>query len=113
MIGFYDYEIAKRQKFNLPPFSKFIALIISDFKQGKAQIRATEIANFLKTQKDLTVYGPINAPLFFLRKKYRYRILLKYVNDNNLHKVVKEKLSHLATIKDVNVKIDVDPHNFM
>jgi primosomal protein N' len=48
-----------------------------------------------------------------LRKKYRYRILLKYSHIGNLHKIIKEKLAYLTNIQDVNIKIDIDPYNFM
>jgi primosomal protein N' (replication factor Y) len=113
IFSFYDYEINKRKKFDLPPFSKFIAIIIADANQDKAANMADKIATFLNEIKELKIYGPINAPLFFLRKKYRYRILLKYSHIGNLHKIIKEKLAYLTNIQDVNIKIDIDPYNFM
>ena len=64
IFSFYDYEINKRKKFDLPPFSKFIAIIIADVNQEKAANMADKIAIFLNEVENLKVYGPINAPLF-------------------------------------------------
>ena len=109
---FYNYEITKREKFRLPPFTRFIAIIISDKNQNIAQNTAEEMANFFKKQKELVTYGAIAAPLFFLRGRYRYRILLKQEKHNNFMMLVKPYLHNIMTARS-QIKIDVDPYNFI
>lgn len=111
--AFYEYEINKRQKFLLPPFSQFIALIISDEEQDKAHKIASELTALFKNQKTITTYGPAAAPLFFLRNKYRYRILLKHPKGSNIiSKLIRTHLNTITNLK-INIKIDVDPQTFI
>ena len=111
---FYKYEISKRKQFLLPPFSQFIALIVSDEDKDRGNKAAMDLAKLLKKQENITVYGPAPAPIFFLRNKYRFRILLKLAkNGNKGISGLKRDYVDIMMESKVNIKIDVDPQSFI
>jgi primosomal protein N' (replication factor Y) len=110
---FYDFEIANRKKYNLPPFSKFIAIIVSSNFENKSLNCANEVVGRLKQYKNIQTLGPAKAPIFFLRNKYRYRILLKVKKQQDLTKLLSGIGLEFERKDKVKVKIDVDPISFM
>jgi primosomal protein N' (replication factor Y) len=109
---FYAEELAKRKKYNLPPFCKLIALIISAKNKDLAKIHSNILAKLLKENKKYIVLGPAEAPLHFLRNRYRYRILIKsdkHDFNKDIYELVKTKF---AGINNLHIKIDIDPLSF-
>lgn len=110
---FYNYEMAKRKKFLLPPFSQFVALIISGQDKSQAHKVAMDLAKLFSQQAGIVLYGPAPAPLFFLRNKFRYRILLKFPRENyKVGTIIRHYYNQIMNLK-TNIKIDVDPQNFV
>lgn len=110
---FYDKELTKREKYKLPPYGKLVALIISSKQKDNAESTAQELAKYLRNIKDINVLGPVAAPMFFLRNQYRYRILLKLRKEQSAADIFKPIKEQLDNLKQVAVKIEVDPINFM
>ncbi len=112
-VGFYQQEIAMRQQYNLPPFAKFIAVIISAADEDLVKLAAENLGNYLKNYQNLEIMGPVAAPLKFLRNKYRYRILVKAPKNIAASKIFAEILPDLLAQQKLHYKIDVDPQNFL
>lgn len=110
--GFYEDEITKREKYNLPPFCKLIALIISSSNKNIAKRHSQILAKYLKENKKYKILGPSEAPLHFLRNKYRYRILIKSKKSDFNHDINMLIKSKFNNINDLKIKIDIDPINF-
>ena len=98
---FYNEEIEMRKMLNYPPFSRMIKLEFSDKNQQKAYKNMQNFLNCLGDKEEIVGSG--EAPVFKLKNKFRYYVLLK---GKNLQKLIFPCLN-----KDI--KTDVDPVNFI
>ena len=110
---FYKEELVFRKKANLPPFFRLISVIIS----GKNQFLVDKFSKKLKqtfpAQKKIKIYGPVTAPIFRVRGKYRMRLLIKYDTSIFPQKFIKNWLSFNTLDKNIKLEVDVDPSNFL
>ena len=61
----------------------------------------------------ITVLGPAPAPINKLRGWYRFRFLLKGEKNFLLQPFIREWLAKVNVRKDIRIKIDIDPYNFL
>lgn len=120
-LGFYQKEIQVRQELQYPPFSKLVHLKASHALEKKGYAKIQELSkicqSILKSAPELAaleLLGPAPAPLFKLKDKYRFHLLLKSPS----YKLVKLFLSHLLKhdrflSKQPSIQIDVDPLNLL
>ena len=76
---FLDRELEIRRKNKLPPFQRFISLILTGENEHKLEKEAFNFKNFIENKIEGKILGPVNAPLFRLKKKFRIRLLSKRV----------------------------------
>ena len=110
---FIDFEKESRRMLHYPPFGKLAAMIISGTNQ---QVVANVAMMFGKTAPNtdnISVLGPAPAPLFLLRDKYRYRLMLKTAKNINIQSVIREWMQMVKVPSSVRVEIDIDPYSFM
>ena len=120
-LGFYKQELAHRQELLYPPFSKLIHFKVSHPLEKKGRAKIQELSSLcqslLKSIPDLStleLLGPAPAPLFKLKDKYRFHLLLKSPS----YKLIKIFLAQLLKhdrfcSKQPSVQIDVDPLNLL
>ena len=109
---FYNNELFLRKKALLPPFCKLIAIILIGKDINLLKIASYKLKDSLSTFNDLKLLGPIPAPIEYINKEYRYRILIKTNRAFYVQKVLKNiNLSKILKNK-VKIKIDVDPMSF-
>ena len=110
---FMESEIMARKMLAMPPFGRLAAIIIS----GKDELKTLQIAKGLTkhapTIQGVEFLGPVSAPIFQLRGKFRYRILVKADKQIPLSRILKEWLKHFKCPSSVNVRIDIDPYTFL
>ena len=109
---FLNNELIIRKNKNLPPYSRLIALIISANSSQDSFRAAQEIKKKLSTISQLDVLGPVDSPIFKIKKKYRTRLLLRSKNNNLIQKNVGRILENLTISKKIKLTVDVDPINF-
>ena len=109
---FLENEIKIRKKFNLPPFERFISLILTSHDPKKLYLQSVDIKNFLIKNIKIRVLGPVEAPIFRIKKKYRYRILLRSPKSINLQKKLSKLLKNFQIQPGVKLTVDVDPITF-
>lgn len=109
--NFVNLEIETRKNQQLPPFTKYAAIIIS----GKNKKKTENIAKlFRKTcPKNIKIFGPAPAPIFMIRGKVRWRILLKSNHKNALNSEISTWISQLKIPPDIKITIDIDPITFL
>ena len=117
--GFYEDELPLRQSLLYPPFSRIIALHIQSLKKDQGM---KGIENLRKTMGDLfrinnlaekvEVIGPAEAPIARIRGKYRWQLLLKGEDIRMLHTLTRDLLAR-SRGSGLDIKVDVDPVNFM
>jgi len=109
---FLNNELIIRKNKNLPPFSRLISLIISSNSSQDSFRAAQEIKMRLTTINQLEVLGPVDSPIFKIKKKYRIRLLLRSKSGNLIQKNVGKVLQNLTISKKIKLTVDVDPINF-
>ena len=65
------------EKNNLPPFQRFIALIITGSNEKELEKEAYKFKNYIERVVEGRVLGPVNAPIFRLKRKFRIRLLIR------------------------------------
>ena len=122
--NFYNHEIENRKKFRLPPFTKFIAVIVYhkdkvkalEEAKGFSELFVKKIETMLKKYNippsDIKILGPSESDMHLLKNNYRYRLLVK-VNQMSVLSRVKKILKEISKNKESFVKVDVDPYNFI
>ena len=109
---FLNNELIIRKNNNLPPYSRLIALIISASTREDSFRAAQEIKKKLSTLDQIEVLGPVDSPIFRIKKKYRTRLLLKSKKNSLIQKSVGKILENLTISKRIKLTVDVDPINF-
>ena len=109
---FLNNELIIRKNKNLPPYSRLISLIVSSNSSQDSFRAAQEIKKKLIVIKQIEVLGPVDSPIFKIKKKYRTRLLLRSKNTNLIQQNVGEVLQNLTISKKIKLTVDVDPINF-
>ena len=73
---------------------------------------AINLIQYPKNDQSIDILGPVEAQIFLLRGKYRYRILLKGRNRNKLNKFTQKMLNFTFKPPTLKVIVDVDPYSF-
>jgi len=109
---FLSNELEIRRENNLPPFQRFIALIITGSNERELEKIAYKFKNFIESAVEGKILGPVNAPLFRLKRKFRIRLLIRGRKSlevqNSLTKII-EKFKFPSGMK---LSVDVDPITF-
>ena len=109
---FLDFEKQSRQMLHYPPYGKLAALIISGANQAQTAAVAAAFGRTAPHTDNISVLGPAPAPLFLLRDKYRYRLMLKTTRNINIQQVLQQWLKMVKVPSTVRVEIDIDPYSF-
>ena len=111
--SFIQNALHEREQFKIPPFGYMTAIIISGSSKTLSEKYAIKLIQYPKNDQSIDILGPVEAPIFLLRGKYRYRILLKGRNRNRLNKFTQKMLSFAIKPPSLKVIVDVDPYSFM
>lgn len=110
---FLGLEKQTRQLLLMPPYGKLAALIVSSDKAVWAEKIAVALGKTAPNNDYITTLGPAPAPVFMLRNRYRFRLLLKTARNINIQEVLKFWLAKINIPKQVRVEVDIDPYSFM
>ncbi len=105
-------ELFTREKNNLPPFVRLIAIIISSSQYDLSIKGAKEIKNQLQKIDNIEVMGPVDSPLLKIKKKFRSRLLLRFNSGILVQKKISNLLNSLKISSKIKLTVDVDPVNF-
>lgn len=114
--NFFKNELKNRELLQMPPFSRMTSVTFSDNKDERAinlarnfSIRIGDIAlqrNYNKTF-NFEILGPSPAALLRLKKKYHYKILIKYNNRFNIQNFIRFVVEEFRENKD-RIKVDIN-----
>jgi len=110
---FIQIEKKSRQILQMPPFGKLAAIIVTGENLEKTEKTAFLLGKCAPNTNMITTFGPAPAPLFMVRGKYRYRLLLKTQKFINIQDIIKKWLSMIETPTNVRIKVDINPYSFM
>ena len=109
---FLEKELQIRKKNNLPPFQRFISLILSSNDEKKLQKQSFEFKNYINSKLNYLVLGPVNAPIYIIRKKFRVRLLVRGKKSLKVQDSLSQAIKNFKFEKGIKLTVDVDPISF-
>lgn len=112
---FWRLEAIDRKKAKVPPFGRFVSIIIYGVnlkkveEVGRALLKNGRMLRALGIQ----VFGPAPAPISRIKGMYRNRMLIKADLQTSVQKPLRDWVLKSKTINGVKIKIDIDPYNFL
>ncbi len=116
----FDHEMKLRRHPAFPPYLRLTALRLQGRVERDVIRSAGQIAGFCrqsvkKEQLSIEILGPAPAPLDKIKDNYRWQVLLKSRDIEQMHTLclaIKEARQELL-VKQCTLAIDVDPENMM
>ena len=109
---FLDKEVKIRKQNNLPPFQRFISLILTGENENKLEKEAFKFKVYLENKINGKILGPVSAPIFRLKKKYRVRLLIRGPKSLNLQNSLVTLIPKYKFSSGIKLSVDVDPISF-
>ena len=114
--GFYEHELADRQKFGYPPFTKVINIYLKHREDATLGELAVRYSGLLRQVFGARVLGPMAPFVARIQNLYIRQITLKMETAASMSKVKKilrdlyeQMLANDARMKSVRLYYDVDP----
>ncbi|MBP5160982.1 MAG: primosomal protein N' [Alphaproteobacteria bacterium] len=111
--AFLTAEIDSRKALAMPPFGRLAALVVSGKNEKKTKEVALALQHAIPLFKGVEILGAVQAPLYVLRGKYRWRFLIKTQLKVDIQAVIKMWLSQIKCPASVSIKTDIDPYTFL
>lgn len=110
---FLELEKQTRRLLKMPPFGRLAAVIVSGTRKDLVEKTAFLLGKMAPNNTYISTLGPAQAPIYMLRGRYRYRLLLKTTRNIKIQEVIKEWLAKTDCPSNVRIEIDIDPYSFM
>lgn len=113
--GFYEYELAERQRYNYPPFVRVIYIYVKHKDPVAVGTVASELAGRLRELLGTRVSGPEEPTVGRVQTWYIRRIMLKIETNASISKVktllndVRIDMTNRGRLSGASVYCDVDP----
>ncbi len=112
-IGFYNKEMNIRRELKYPPYYYICYIRISGKDKDIVQSEANKIKRALdRNIANSIILGPSACTIFRLNNIYRYGIIIKYKNDNNIKNILNRIIEHYKGNNKVKIDIDFNPSHF-
>ena len=109
---FLENELKVRKENNLPPYTRFLSLIITSQSKNDSYQGALEIKKKISKLSNLDILGPVESPISRIKKKYRTRLLIRTESKNMYQRNLSKILENLKISSKIKLTVDVDPINF-
>ena len=109
---FLEKELELRKSNNLPPYQRFIALIVTGNDENVLEKESLRFKNFIEKTLEGKILGPVNAPIFRLKKKFRTRLLVRGKKSLKVQSSLTKIISKFKFASGLKLTVDVDPINF-
>jgi len=109
---FLNRELELRKKNNLPPFERFVALILTSSNEKKLEKEAFNLKEYLSASIDAKFLGPVEAPVYKIKRKFRQRILIRAKKKLKIQKNLRDMLDKYKLPLGIKLTVDVDPISF-
>lgn len=117
--GFFKQEIAYRRLMQYPPFGAICLMTVASLQEKEAQSCCSRLAAscHARIKQDPTfasiqLMGPSRAPIFRMRNRYRYRLVLKGPDQARLASFLTPVVDRIHLGKAA-LSIDFDPYSML
>ena len=112
-IKFYEEEMKIRKALKYPPYYYLCLIRIISIDYDIASKESKNIKDYLcKKINDTIILGPSIANIFKLNNQYRFQIVLKYKNIDNILESLSNLQEHYFNKKNIKIEIDFNPIRF-
>jgi primosomal protein N' (replication factor Y) len=113
-VGFYEAEMKTREALSFPPLTRMVNIRVSSASARAAEQGIERLAKkgheLLKTLRHaVEILGPSPAPLYRIRGRYRWQLLLKGERVALLQHLSRSLIQEGKVLKGARVEVDVDP----
>jgi primosomal protein N' (replication factor Y) len=110
----WEAESPLRRSGGLPPFTRAVLAVLSSPEEATVERAAVELATLLHTQgiRPSDMSGPAPAPLYKVRGRHRWHLLIRGRDGRTLHAKVHKAATQLRALRPVRglrVDLDADP----
>ena len=109
---FLNRELELRKRNNLPPFERFVSLIMTSANEKKLEKESFNLKEYLSGLINEKVLGPVEAPVYKIKRKYRQRILIRAKKTSKIQKNLRDILNKYKLPSGIKLTVDVDPTSF-
>ena len=115
---FYNSEIGIRKQLKYPPFCDIIVIGFSGTKEQEVIKQAKKIHKYLKTRIisekiGVLLYSPVPAPIDKIKNKYRWRMIIKCLYNEQINNLLQDALKENECRKEIRQIIEINPSNMM
>ncbi|MBD3183710.1 primosomal protein N' [Candidatus Poribacteria bacterium] len=115
--SFYRQEIITRELIKYPPFTHVTTILLRGKSDTATQNAAKNLGSIIYSFQeakfpDMEIQGPAPAPLARIKQYYRWHILLKAENPQEIRDIIKQVMGESVpeiSRGDVIVSVDMDP----
>jgi primosomal protein N' (replication factor Y) len=115
--GFFNAEIEFRRMLNYPPFSRLVHLRLDGADPAEVETSAKKLTAALRgrlsgdgtVREPAEILGPAPCPIYKLRNRYRWQLLLKGKHIATLRRLASHARLLVLPSRRVRLHIDVDP----
>ncbi len=119
--SFYDIEVALRKQLKYPPFCDIIVIGVNSSSKAQVANITSKLHKYLKNRIinekiGLLLYSPVPAPIDKIKNKYRWRIIIKCIYNEQINKLVQDALEEgykETKNTDTRIVVDLNPNNMM
>lgn len=109
-LGFYNEEMKIRKILKYPPYYYICSIKIISKDYNLASKSSYDVVNYLKQNiKNEIILGPSVCNVFKLNNNYRFQIIIKYKDVNNILEYLTNIEHHYFNKKDIKVEIHFNP----
>ncbi|MEO5340469.1 MAG: primosomal protein N' [Magnetococcus sp. MYC-9] len=115
VAGFVAAEMRFRQEAGYPPYRRLALLRFSSLLLQEGELFAQALRARLPVSDEVQFLGPAPSPLFKLRNRYRWQLLVKEWRPGRLHHHLNPLLTLAHTLAGHRIRLewDVDPYSFV
>ncbi|NLI69563.1 MAG: primosomal protein N' [Firmicutes bacterium] len=120
--SFFREEIERRRELSYPPFTELLRFLFVSVSEKKGDDASLYMASLLgnldrvKAGEEMEMLGPAPAPLFRIKKHFRYQLILKGKNMVQMSAAIKPLISAFRNkwrAQDVRLVVDFNPQSML
>lgn len=109
-LSFYKKEMNIRKQLKYPPYFYLSIIRINGKDSSIVYQESLKIKRSLERNLEhVIILGPSVASIFRINNIYRYQILLKYKNEDEIYFIIEKIIDHYKNQSKVNVDVDFNP----
>ncbi len=112
-FSFYEEEMRIRRLLKYPPYYYLCYIRISGKENNLVNNEANKIKRSLDRNISDIILGPSPSILYKINNIYRYSIIIKYKNIDNIRDILIKINDHYKTNNNVKIEIDFNPLHIM